>query len=65
MSPNDADVHFMAAATYEAMNRREDTLKVLSALPYAELADVRRWPDMADLLQDSRFLQLMDSRQIK
>lgn len=65
LSPDDADVHWMAAATYEALGRREDTLAVLSAAPPEVIADVSRWPDMADLHQDSRFLQLLASGHIK
>jgi tetratricopeptide (TPR) repeat protein len=64
-SPKDARVRFMSVATYEALDRREDGLKVMSDFSYAELADVNRWPDMADLSQDSRFLQLLASRQTK
>ena len=52
-------------ATYEALGRREDTLAVLNTSPPAVIADVNRWPDMADLQRDSRFLQLLASRQIK
>jgi tetratricopeptide (TPR) repeat protein len=65
LSPHDADVQWMAAATYEALGRREATLNVLSASPSGVIADVSRWPDMADLQQDSRFLQLLASREIK
>jgi eukaryotic-like serine/threonine-protein kinase len=62
-SPSDATVHFMAAATFEALNRRTDTLRFLSTFSNAELADVNRWPDLADLSRDPRFLQLLASRQ--
>jgi tetratricopeptide (TPR) repeat protein len=62
-SPHDATVHFMAAATFEALSRRADTLLLLSTFSNAELADVKRWPDLADLSRDSRFLQLLASRQ--
>jgi eukaryotic-like serine/threonine-protein kinase len=65
MSPNDGKVRFMAAATLEAIGHREDTLKLLSTFSDTELADVNRWPDMADLSRDPRFLQLLASRQIK
>jgi eukaryotic-like serine/threonine-protein kinase len=65
LSPADADVHWMAAATYEALGRRKDTLAVLNTSPSEVIADVSRWPDMADLRRDSRFLHLLASRQIK
>jgi tetratricopeptide (TPR) repeat protein len=65
MSPNDGNVRFMAAATFEAMERREEALKILSTFSDTELANVRRWPDMAALSRDSRFLQLLASRQTK
>jgi tetratricopeptide (TPR) repeat protein len=64
-SPDDASVRFMAAATFEALGRREDTLRLLTTFSYTELADVNRWPDMADLSHDPRFLQILASRQPK
>jgi tetratricopeptide (TPR) repeat protein len=63
--PDDARVRFMSAATFEALGHRDDTLKLLSSFSSSELADVNRWPDMADLSRDSRFLQLLASRQTK
>lgn len=64
-SRQDAEVRFMAVATWEALGRREESFKVMRDFSYAELAEVNRWPDMADLSQDSRFLQLLASRQNK
>jgi len=57
-SRNDSQVRFMAVATFEALGRRDDALKLLSTVSHTELADVSRWPDMADLSQDPRFLKL-------
>ena len=65
LSPNDADVRWTAAATYEALGRRDDTLAVLSASTSEVIADVAHWPDMGELHNDSRFAQLLTSRQIK
>jgi serine/threonine protein kinase len=65
LSPNEADVRWMAAITYEAVGRRQDTLAVLSASPPAVIGDVSRWPDVADLHDDPQFLQLLASRQIR
>ena len=64
-SPDDVQVRFMTVATFEALGRREDALKILNTFSYPELADVNRWPDLAELSQDSRFLQLLASRQTK
>jgi tetratricopeptide (TPR) repeat protein len=63
LSPNDAQVRFMAVATFDALGQREKSLKLLSTFSHAELADVNRWPDMADLSRDPRFLQLLASSQ--
>ena len=65
LSPNDADVVFMTAATYEALDLRDDTLALLKDAPGAVIADVGRWPDMLDLRKDPRFLKLLASRQNK
>jgi eukaryotic-like serine/threonine-protein kinase len=64
-SPSDGDVRFMAIATFEAMGHREDSIKLLSTFSYSELADLNRWPDLADLSQDPRFSQLLASHQTK
>jgi eukaryotic-like serine/threonine-protein kinase len=60
-SPNDADTRWMAAITYEALSRRDNALSVLAASPFGVLADVSRWPDVADLCKDPLFLQLLSS----
>jgi eukaryotic-like serine/threonine-protein kinase len=65
LSPGDADTRWMAAVTYEALGRRERTLEVLNASPSAVLADLSRWPDVADLRADGRFQQLLASHQLK
>jgi serine/threonine-protein kinase len=64
-SPSDADTLWMAAVTYEALGRRNETLSVLASSPAGVLADLSRWPDVADLRQDSRFLTLLTSHGIK
>ncbi len=58
-APDDADVLWAAASTYETLGRREDTLAVLVHAPPGVLADINRWPDLADLQQDRRFRQLL------
>ena len=65
LSPNDADTREMAALTYEALGRREDTLGLLTASSTEMIADLNRWPDVADLRKDPRYLQLLASRHIQ
>ena len=64
-SPNDAETLSTAALTYEALGRRNDTLAVLAASPTAIVADLGRWPDVADLHRDPRFLKLLQSDSAK
>jgi len=58
-------VCFQAVATFAALHLYEDALTILRSkdVKYTELLDVRRWPDLADLSRDPRFLQLMTSMQ--
>jgi Flp pilus assembly protein TadD len=64
-SPSDADARFWAVLTYEALNDRNSSIKVLSSSSAAVLADVARDPDLADLRQDSRFQELLAAHQQK
>jgi eukaryotic-like serine/threonine-protein kinase len=57
----DADTRWMAVTTYEALGHRDDTLSVLATSPSGVIADISRWPDVADLHKDSRFIQLLAS----
>jgi serine/threonine-protein kinase len=59
LSPNDADARWMAAVTYEALGQRDNAINVASGSPCGVLADLSRWPDVADLRSDPRFLQLL------
>jgi serine/threonine-protein kinase len=61
LSPNSVDTQWMAVLTYESLGRREDALAVLSASSSEMLADMNRWPDLADLRRDSRFKELLTS----
>jgi tetratricopeptide (TPR) repeat protein len=63
LSPNGADTRGLAAFTYEALGMRDATLAVLSAAPVEVVKDLSRWPDVADLHKDPRFLQLLASNQ--
>jgi eukaryotic-like serine/threonine-protein kinase len=63
--PKDAETLWVVAVTYEALGKRDDTLKILARSPDAVLADLSRWPDVVDLRKDSHFLQLLANRKIK
>jgi Flp pilus assembly protein TadD len=65
LSPDDANARDMAVDVYEALDRREDSLAILRASPNEVLLDAVRWPDLAELHKDSRFKQLLASRQIR
>ena len=56
IGPKDKQIEWMAMLTYEALGQRDDSIKLLEAASYAVLADVSRFPDLADLARDSRFL---------
>jgi Flp pilus assembly protein TadD/tRNA A-37 threonylcarbamoyl transferase component Bud32 len=58
LSPADENVRFMAVLTYEALGLRKETLAVLSGTPHEVIADLGRYPDLADLHQDPRFIEL-------
>ncbi len=58
-SPGDADVRWMAAITFEALRQRSETLSLLAGSPFGTLADLNRWPDVADLQKDFRFKELL------
>lgn len=65
LSPDDANARDMAVDVYEALGRRDDALAILRASSDDVLLEAVRWPDLAGLHQDSRFQQLLASRQIK
>ena len=65
LSPEDANTRWNAALAYERLDRRESTLAVLGNSPAQLLADLNRWPDVADLRRDTRFLQLLISNHVQ
>jgi hypothetical protein len=54
----------VAATTYAALDQKDSLLALLGRAPKAVIEDFNRWPDVADLKRDSRFSQLLTSRQI-
>jgi serine/threonine protein kinase/Flp pilus assembly protein TadD len=65
LSPESNVTKGAAVWTYEALGQRNNALTVLRTSSDDVLLDAARWPDLADLHQDSRFQQLLASRQAK
>jgi serine/threonine protein kinase/tetratricopeptide (TPR) repeat protein len=63
-SSEDSDTYFMAAMTYEALGQREKTLRLLATSP-SVLPQLKRYPELADLRRDPRFLQLLSSNHVQ
>jgi len=57
-SPADGNTQFLVALTFEALHRRTEAINLLQTVSRGVLDDLSRWPDVADLVRDSRFLQL-------
>jgi eukaryotic-like serine/threonine-protein kinase len=62
-SPNDADTRWWAVLTYEVLNQRDSTLSLLTSSSDELIADLSRWPEVADLHKDSRFKDLLQRHQ--
>jgi Flp pilus assembly protein TadD len=65
LSPESDVARGAAVWTYEALSQREDALAILRNSSDDVLLDAARWPNLADLQQDSRFQQLLASRKVK
>jgi tetratricopeptide (TPR) repeat protein len=65
LMPDDSDTRWRAALAYEALGLRDKTLELLRTSTAEQLADINRWPDLADLHQNSRFLELLTSHHIR
>ncbi len=60
-SPDQADVLWEAALTYEMVGRRDDAVAVLATMPRGVLEDLSRWPAAASLVRDERFRPLLQA----
>ncbi|HYI92292.1 MAG TPA: tetratricopeptide repeat protein [Bryobacteraceae bacterium] len=58
-APKDAETRWWAAMTYEALGRRDETLVILGGSERGLISSISRWPELADLHQDSRFKDLL------
>jgi serine/threonine protein kinase/Flp pilus assembly protein TadD len=61
LSPEQGTVMRIAAETYEALGRRDQTLLALRGAPPATLADIARTPEFSALQTDSRFQELLSA----
>ena len=64
-SPDGAGVRWVAALTYEALAKRDATLSLLTSASRELSADLNRWPDLAGLQSDPRFIQLLISNHVQ
>jgi serine/threonine protein kinase len=65
LSPESNVTRGAAVWTYEALGQRDDTLTILKTSSDDVLVDAARWPELADLHQDSRFQKLLASLKAK
>ncbi|HTM49831.1 MAG TPA: protein kinase [Bryobacteraceae bacterium] len=65
LSPNDTGALYAAAQTYESLGERDATLAVLGRAPGEVFTDLSRWPELADLHKDPRFIQLVASHKVR
>jgi tetratricopeptide (TPR) repeat protein len=59
LAPDDAETRWVALLTYEFLGLRNASLSVLGSSSRSQLMDISRWPDLAPLHHDSRFLELL------
>ncbi|MGD0298103.1 MAG: protein kinase [Bryobacteraceae bacterium] len=64
LSRDNSDTCLIAVLTYEALRHREDTLGLLTSSP-AVLPQLSRYPELADLRRDPRFVQLLSSNHVQ
>ncbi len=58
LAPRELNVIWLAVLTYETLGMRDKAIAVLRTAPPEMLGDLKRWPDVADLTADSRFIEL-------
>lgn len=63
--PDHTETRWMAALTYEALGRRDDTLGLLARSPAAMVHQLNRYPEVAELRRDPRFLQVLASKHVQ
>lgn len=62
LAPQKENVIWNTALTYESLEMRDNAIEVLEKAAPETLADLKRWPDMAELTADSRFIRLTASK---
>jgi tetratricopeptide (TPR) repeat protein len=65
LSPDGSAVRWMAVLTYGALEDYQAALNILASAPGELLADANRWPDLAGLQKDPRFIQLLASKHVE
>lgn len=60
-----ADTQYFAVHAYEALGNRDDTIALLRSAAPNLLFQLNRWPELADLARDPRFIQLLQAEQNK
>jgi hypothetical protein len=58
LAPRELNVIWLAVLSYETLGMRDHAVSVLRTAPSEMLEDLKRWPDVADLTADSRFIEL-------
>ena len=65
LAPRNENVLWMAILTYEALGKRDEAISILRTAPVEMLADLKRWPDVADLTADLRFKEMTAANAVK
>lgn len=65
LAPENATVIRQAAIAYEVLGQREKTLVLLATAPDALLEELAHQPDVKDLQNDRRFLELLDWHELR
>ena len=64
-SPDGSEVRWMAVLTYGALDEYQAALSVLGSASPELIMDANRWPDLAGLQSDPRFIQLLNSKHVR